>query len=984
VKLVPFDRVPRLVEPPINQWVCEDTVRELRGLPPRVLPTRPVPSGVQFTWLDGLAGAGGSTGGIHQVPGQHVQMAINHWPLAVETHNHNFPLTDHDVANIARPDPRRYPRTDLAWFSPECFPAGTTVLTARGVIPIEQVRVGDLVLTHRLRWQPVTAVMRKTAPTIKVTGYGHPGIEVTADHPFYVRTAAREWNNDRRAYGRVVRDHPAWVRAGDLVPRPVGQNNRRPESHMWASPLAYPHVLPIPAVGGRGMDQTREDFWWLVGRWLGDGSVRLRDRSSEVTIACGNHEADELEARLKAWAPTGERAGHDELRWRRRRVRTATLFETGFDEFARWLVEHFGRHASGKRMPAWALTMPEAYRRALLDGYASADGQLAEMSEQRPVIACTTISRPLAVGVRLLALSLGFKVSMTVGKRTAGVIEGRPVKMRPLWQVRWCIDPSPAHDQTVAEDGLRWSPVTAVSAGREQVEVFNLSVAEDESYVADGLIVHNCTHWSIARGEKVDYDSEWEQPALDAVLEDEDDTPAAKEARWRSRMLMSDVIRFSAVHRYRGVIVENVPDILRWWAFDRWLAEMHKLGYRSKVIHLNSAFAMALGAPAPQLRNRVYIVFWQKRYRTPNWRKWLSPLAWCPTCREVVRGVYSPKPGPRRPMLYGVRHQYVYRCPNTSCRHAIVQPYVLPALAAIDFSLPAQRIGDRKRPLQPATRARIEAGLRRYATRPVAPVSSPSVCPPLLVPAGGSRRSRGDRGAAPATVPMATRDLDEPLATVVADGSSGNALVVPVEARDGQTARPVTQPLRTQTGRHQDALVVPLRRHAVPTQASEHPLVTLAAGGTHHALVMRNMTARGDQGQMCTPVIEPLRTFLAEGGKQSLIQLPGDGHLLYSYDSGALRPLVEPLATQTTVEGEALVGQLAVDVDDCTLRMLAVHEIQAGMAFPDGFRWLESAKRDRVRMLGNAVTPPAARDLAAALVEAISEEEIELTGWAGC
>jgi DNA (cytosine-5)-methyltransferase 1 len=60
-----------------------------------------------------------------------------------------------------------------------------------------------------------------------------------------------------------------------------------------------------------------------------------------------------------------------------------------------------------------------------------------------------------------------------------------------------------------------------------------------------------------------------------------------------------------------------------------------------------------------------------------------------------------------------------------------------------------------------------------------------------------------------------------------------------------------------------------------------------------------------------------------------------------------------------------------------TIPMLGVDEIRAGMAFTDGYR-LFGSKRARVRMLGNAVTPPAARDLVACLVEAITGDPIEV------
>jgi DNA (cytosine-5)-methyltransferase 1 len=82
------------------------------------------------------------------------------------------------------------------------------------------------------------------------------------------------------------------------------------------------------------------------------------------------------------------------------------------------------------------------------------------------------------------------------------------------------------------------------------------------------------------------------------------------------------------------------------------------------------------------------------------------------------------------------------------------------------------------------------------------------------------------------------------------------------------------------------------------------------------------------------------------------------------------------MATQTTVQGEALIGP-QIAVDDCTFRMLEPHEIQAAMAFLPGYTVLGN-KRERVRQLGNAVTPPAARDLIAAIVEAITGEDLAI------
>lgn len=73
-----------------------------------------------ITGTDLFCGAGGSGLGAHAVPGVQLRIAANHWQLAVDTHAQNFPDVDHDCADISQANPRRYPRTDFLWASPEC------------------------------------------------------------------------------------------------------------------------------------------------------------------------------------------------------------------------------------------------------------------------------------------------------------------------------------------------------------------------------------------------------------------------------------------------------------------------------------------------------------------------------------------------------------------------------------------------------------------------------------------------------------------------------------------------------------------------------------------------------------------------------------------------------------------------------------------------------------------------------------------------
>jgi DNA (cytosine-5)-methyltransferase 1 len=403
-----------------------------------------------------------------------------------------------------------------------------------------------------------------------------------------------------------------------------------------------------------------------------------------------------------------------------------------------------------------------------------------------------------------------------------------------------------------------------------------------------------CPPFSNARGEKQYFD----RATQDSLFEDPNESPAERAKRLdlvKRRALMEEIPKYLRAVAARGEpvlagVVENVPQFRRWDRWDAWRREIENTGpgYRTKLIALNSMHANAVATRwAPQSRPRGYFAYWLATLgRDPDWDKWLRPRAYCPTCDRMVAAVQVWKDPNKDMGVYGVTHgQYVYRCPRLhgawkrGQRPGLVEPDVLPAAVAIDWTLPpGQKIGERTTakgrpdPLEPTTIARIEAGLRKHG-RPITP---------LLVPAGGTRRTE----ACPVDVPMPARTTRE------CDGLVTPALLVPTTARD-KAAYTAGEPLRTQTTRQETALVLApflatLRGGGSKktTRGIDEPLATFCAQGTHHALinppstsgafVMRNNTSRGDEAYLSTPVTEPLRT-LTTTGHQSLI---GWGDLL--------------------------------------------------------------------------------------------------------
>ncbi|MCX4571554.1 DNA cytosine methyltransferase [Streptomyces viridodiastaticus] len=443
-----------------------------------------------------------------------------------------------------------------------------------------------------------------------------------------------------------------------------------------------------------------------------------------------------------------------------------------------------------------------------------------------------------------------------------------------------------------------------------------------------------CTNWSVAKGKKRDFVSAMQGSLLDllASVDEEEAEPSAEE---ESRALMEEVPLYLRGVQERGGlvkagIVENVVDVRAWDQWDRWIGEIHKLGYRTRIIALNSMHANPRSVhAAPQSRDRLYVGYWHESLgRTPDWDKWLRPRAWCSGCDAWVQAMQVFK-DPKRDMGR-YRQQYVYRCPNISCRNQVVEPEALPAAVAIDWSIPGQRIGDRAKPLAEKTLKRIEAGLKKFAQ------------PITLEAAGNTFERRPGVRTWPVDAPLTTQT------TTMTKALAVPPLMVPVEGRDGKEALSAHGPLRTMTTRNETGL-------------AWLPFIAELRGG----------------GSVARPVSESLATVTASGNHHGLVAPAGSSeHMLIPYyGNGAPRTVREPIGALTTRDRYALVrGE--VDIDDVLFRMLEPHEIGRAMSFADSYVVLGN-KREKVRQYGNAVTPNAAEVLVCALVEAITGEEID-------
>lgn len=394
-----------------------------------------------------------------------------------------------------------------------CFPAGTLVRTESGNKPIEQIEVGEKVLTGSGAYCSVTASMGRTAnDLLRITVSGLPEIMPTGNHPFLVVRREEVRACKGTVNGRRCRHSPD--KSDTRLCRRCGA-----ELHFqmtWAAasevrPGDYMVVPGLPPVQRTDIPLPRAR---MLGYYLGDGYI-IKQRTGKkkdgeyqdmgVGFSVGSAEEEHLRRLLSTLAGAGLRnepnvydAGCD---------RKACIVSVYDQEAASWLQEMGGRGSRGKRLVEDVFSWPIEAKLELVGGYIDTDGSFDDKGQVR----IASVNRGLLMDVQRLLLQERITATVCFGGTSSGYggsrpywylvlsasqaqkFLGRSVKIEPR-EVSW---ESP---QSFFWEGYWLTPVKSVEELDDEYEVYNLSVDELEQYVAEGRVVHNC---SICLNEKL-------------------------------------------------------------------------------------------------------------------------------------------------------------------------------------------------------------------------------------------------------------------------------------------------------------------------------------------------------------------------------------------------------------------------------------------------------------------------------------------------
>lgn len=470
----------------------------------------------------------------------------------------------------------RLPKCNLLFYGSPCLTGDTLVMTSLGYKQIVDVNIGDEVLGHDGAFHKVTDFLEQgIKPTYKIKAMGMDSIRCTDNHKFYVRKMYRKYLtvNGKRKNERSFKE-PEWVECKDLdksyyMGMPINNKSELPNwSGVEYSRWKHKHnELPL----------DNPDFWYIVGRFLGDDWVRDRkDRNcqySSTVICCGKSEINELESKMAVFNYT--------------KVEDRTVFRLQISnkELATFL-SNFGHGAGEKFVPGFVMNLPKDLLKSFIDGYLESDGCYTQNRYKG-----TSISKKLIYGLTQCIAKVynrPFSIYHTKRKPTC-IIEGREVNQKDNFQFTFQ-DKARKQDKAFYENGYIWYPIQSIESTGLEEPVYDITVEDCHSFVANNCITHNCQDFSIAGKQRGLINEQGEQTRSGLLLEVERLVETAKANNELPEILLMENVKNLVSKKFK-------PD------FDRWLQKLDSLGYNNYYSVLN-----AKDYGVPQNRERVFVV----------------------------------------------------------------------------------------------------------------------------------------------------------------------------------------------------------------------------------------------------------------------------------------------------------------------------------------------------------------------------------------
>ena len=480
----------------------------------------------QIKYIDLFCGIGSFHYSFQKL-GWECVMASDINKAASDTYQANYNMTT--LGDILDIEPSSIPQYDILCAGFPCFIEGTKVLTQCGYKNIEDVQLNDNLLTHTGNFQNILNLQRKiyNGELYNIKIKYHPTvITCTEEHPFYVREKKCFIKNNK-----VLNtfDKPQWKKANELTKNDyigmvVNTNNLIPE-------FTIDKRINQHKTEKIMFKLDRKEYWFMMGYFVGDGWIEETVKKDgrcmhKIRFAINNKDEKEVFDMINDVIPITDKRCDSGFNKKCKKF--------GCSDYTWYtILKMFGKYAHGKLIPEWVQDAPVEFVQEFINGYMKADGCITG----KDVHSITTVSHNLAYGTQRLYLKLGHIFSVIKCKRPIDtIIEGRTVQQRDTYRVTGVLMKKRKFTSFIEDNYVWYAPCDISTKKTTNTLVYNFEVENDNSYVVENTIVHNCQPFSQCGKQK-----------------GFDDTRGT---------LFFNIMKFVRFHTPKVLILENVQGLL--------------------------------------------------------------------------------------------------------------------------------------------------------------------------------------------------------------------------------------------------------------------------------------------------------------------------------------------------------------------------------------------------------------------------------------
>ena len=372
----------------------------------------------------------------------------------------------------------------------KCFPAGTLIRMADGSQrPIEKVVTLDSVLSAEGRIKTVLATMVRpnSEDLVRVCVWGHRHLRCTQEHPILTKTGYKEaqdlTDEDWVAIPKFLPGTVDRINVWDVIAPEYNQYSKSASLHsesrvtrqIKGKKASVQHTVRVPEY-----IDLDNDFGWVFGLFLAEGT----SSSARVEWSLHKKEVDTHAAKLARICK--EKFGVDLTIVVRNNQCQVKLYGKNWAEL---FTKLGSRKSHCKEFNQLISAGNVDFLKGVLQGWTEGDGI---GSKSINLDGGVTVSHAMAMNMYDIANYLG--KNPTVETLQPNVNPAHNIVARKMrWIVKWRIDQigeqSPRFEET---DSLVWRRVHKIDRESHSGWVYNIEVADDHSYVAEGIGVHNC------------------------------------------------------------------------------------------------------------------------------------------------------------------------------------------------------------------------------------------------------------------------------------------------------------------------------------------------------------------------------------------------------------------------------------------------------------------------------------------------------------